>query len=131
MSDKETSLPTVFRGVFWDDGWEFDAPCVMYEPFQQYSIGGNSGEFDSMVEQTCICIALGDEPSKLFSESELKEFKCRGWSPTGFKRRKAAWHIEIAVQWRDGEDGREFAIVNRRERWGSLNARLAPKGAQT
>lgn len=111
-------LPAVFRGVFWDDGWEFDAPCVMYEPCQRYSYGGNSGEFDSMVERECIAIAIGDAPKTKFSQGELKEFKWRGWSVQGFKRRKAAWHIEIAVRWRHEGDEIEFAIVNRREQWG-------------
>lgn len=115
-------LPAVFRGVFWDDGWEFDAPCVMYEPFQRYSYGGNSGEFDSMVERECIAIAIGETSKTKFSAGELKEFERRGWSIQGFRRRKSAWHVEIAVQWRHEDDELEFAIVNRREQWGPFKA---------
>lgn len=27
-------LPTEFRGCQWNDGWEFDAPAVIYYPRQ-------------------------------------------------------------------------------------------------
>lgn len=111
-------LPTIFRGVMWDAHWEFDAPCVLYTPFFRYGFGGNSYHLDEMVENVCIDLSMGAEPHKDFSDSELKEFKWRGWSPHNFANR-IGWHREIIVEWShiDG-DQLDFGIVSRREQWG-------------
>lgn len=116
--------PTVFRGVMWDDYWEYDAPCVMYYPFKRYRIGGNSSTFDNLVEDVCCDLSMGMKVVRGFCEDELREFKWRGWSTTGFSRRKRAWHIEIKVRWFVDKDGEQtFEIVNRRESAGPFRKR--------
>ena len=112
-------LPTVFRGVFWDAGWEFDAPCVLYSPFPRYGYGGNSEHLDGMVQDICVDISCGTAPRKQWSESDIKEFKWRGWSPRGFAKRKEAWHVTITVRWFiDDDEQLDFQITDRKETWG-------------
>lgn len=86
----------VFRGCMWDGHWEFDAPGVLYQGARRYRIGGNSGILIQAIED-----AISDhfEPgrpklSDPWSPSDLHEFKWRGWSTSGFRRRRNAWHIE-------------------------------------
>ena len=120
---KTIKYPTVFHGIFFDDEWEFDAPSIVYSPIKRYGIGGNSGEIDSMVEDYCIDLCLGENPRRGWSKFDLKEFKWRGWSPRGFSRRKKAWHITIRVKWYKNEDGDLTFSMKRTERWGLPNAR--------
>lgn len=113
------TLPTVFRGIFWDAGWEFDGPCVMYSPFRRYGFGGNSYHFDRMVEDVCFDLGAGDDVAANWDDSDLREFKWRGWSPRGFSRRKQGWHIKITVEWYiDEELGPMPRFVDRKEQWG-------------
>jgi len=125
MSDNLSGYPTLFRGVFWDAHWEFDAPCVMYYPFKRYGFGGNASRFDSMVEDVCIDLSLGKHVRRGFTESELKEFRWRGWSPRGFSRRKDAWHIQVSVEWFvDGYGEVSFQGAIRKEQWGPFATRI-------
>ena len=105
MDDKE--FPTEFRGVSWDDGWEFDAPCIIYSPITRYGIGGSSGYIENMVEDYCIDLANGERPRATLSESERHEFRARGWSERGMRRRKRAYHVVIKVRWFIDEYGQQ------------------------
>ena len=116
---RESTVPTVFRGVFWDAHWEFDAPCVLYAPFKRFGIGHNSYHIDEMVEDICIDISLGKSPRTKWIESDLKEFKWRGWSPRGFAKRKEAFHVTITGRWTFTDDEQwDFEITDRKETWG-------------
>lgn len=95
----EVKLPIEFRGCTWDDGWEFDAPTVVYFPFFMYGIGGNSEEFDHLVEDWCIDVACGITRRRGLSKFDNKEFKWRGWDKYGMKYRKNAWHSRVRVKW--------------------------------
>ena len=111
--------PTLFRGVSWDDGWEFDCPSIVIGPYQRYGIGGNIHHFVSMVEDICIDLSIDkDAVSKTFCKSDLKEFAWRGWSAANFHRRREAWHLEATVLWREEDDEARFTITEARERWG-------------
>ena len=107
--------PTIFRGVFWDAGWEFDGPCVIYEPFKRYGFGGNSGKFDQMVEDICIDIAIGSanvETWKRWSSHDAKEFAWRGWNADKFPTQKG-WHVSVEVEWSTNDLGEtEFELNN-------------------
>lgn len=95
----------VFRGVMFDDGWEFDAPCIIYSPCKLYSPnGGNTSEIESLVEDACIDLCMRESIQMKWSSGELKEFKWRGWSPDGFRRRKG-WHVTVTANFyeQDGE----------------------------
>ena len=74
-----------------------------------------------MVEDICLDIALGKTPQREWGENDMKEFKWRGWSPTGFSRRKC-WHVEIEVRWFRKGDELHFEIIGRRENWGPFQA---------
>lgn len=111
-------LPTLFRGVWWNDGWEFDAPCVITFPFKRYGYWGNSSVFDQMVQGVCSDLAMGLDVRRGWSESDLHEFRWRGWS-TRFERRKNAWHIAIKVAWFTKAGARDYRFVTRREQWGA------------
>lgn len=114
-----SKLPTEFRGCQWNDGWEFDAPCVVYYPpkFVRSGAGGNTGEIDSMVEDICMDLALGFEHNDGRIDSECK---WRGWSRRGFARRKQARHVVIKVRWSPGKegDGPDWEILSRTETYG-------------
>ena len=76
------SFPTEFRGVMWNDHWEFDAPCVIYYPpaFMAFGIGGNTGHLDSMVEDICENLSLKWD----HNDGGLdRECEWRGWSKRG------------------------------------------------
>ena len=93
-------LPTEFRGVIFDDGWEFDMPCVIYYPVEIYGIGGGARQLESMVEDYCIDLSLNHKPSGKLSKFEQKEFKWRGWTMIGMSRRKKnATHYIFTVRW--------------------------------
>jgi hypothetical protein len=86
----------------WDDGWEFDAPCVVYYParYATAGIGGNNGQIDSLVEDIC-CDIMDGRPHD--DGGLAHECEWRGWSRRGFARRKRAEHVVITVRW--GDDG--------------------------
>ena len=115
-------LPTVFKGVFWDDGWEFDAPAVVYFPVKCYSPNGsNSEEIDQLVENICLLICEGAtvNPKSEWNDRALQEFAWRRWSLRGFAKRKKAWHVTIRVKWSRRSDGElSFKITKRTETWG-------------
>lgn len=107
--DLNEIFPTEFRGCMWDDHWEFDAPCVIYTPkkFRRFGIGGSGGYLETMIEDVCIDLAIGQKPT----DGGLKrECEWRGWGPR-FDRRRDAWHVVIKVHWyrdRHGEIAFEF-----------------------
>jgi len=120
-SDIPAGLPTVIRGCMFDDGWEFDAPCIVYYPFFKYSEGGNTSGIDAAVEEVCIDLAIEDKsPSYLAIAKDLaEECEWRGWSMKGFARRKDAWHVEFNLEWfRDRKGDLMFKILSRIERRG-------------
>jgi hypothetical protein len=112
------ALPTEFRGCFWDDGWEFDAPCAVYLPWRcrRYGYGGNSGELDRLVENICWDLGNGE---KLTDRGLAQEAAWRGWSLRGLRRRKQAWHVVFKVRWETEADGSKWGeIVDRAETFG-------------
>ena len=106
--------PYIFRGVMWDDHWEYDAPCVLYGPVKRYGIGGNTGHLASMIEEMCELITLVEELPVEFSDHDLKEFKWRGWSPRNFARR-TGWHIRCTVAFHREKYGLNFRMGKMRE----------------
>lgn len=108
------ALPSEFRGCMWDDGWEFDAPCVVYYParYARVGFGGNSFAIDSLVENICVDIMDGRPHDDGGIDSECE---WRGWGRRGFGRRKRAWHVVIKVWWMD--DGWP-EIISRTETFG-------------
>lgn len=97
------NLPTEFRGCQWNDGWEFDAPCVVYFPpkYATFKAAGNTGGIDQLVEDICMDLALGlkHNDGGLSTECEW-----RGWGKR-FARRRNARHVVITVQWELDEAG--------------------------
>jgi hypothetical protein len=93
-----STLPTEFRGCVWNDGWEFDVPCVVYFPanYAAFGCGGNTGGIDNIVEKICTDLSLGytHNDGGLVTECEW-----RGWSKKGFARRRNAKHIIIKGHW--------------------------------
>jgi len=73
-------LPTEFRGCQWNDGLEFDAPCVVYYPrrFRRYGYGGNTGAIDDMVDEICYALACENKPT---DGGLAQECAWRGWGP--------------------------------------------------
>lgn len=119
-SESDTVLPTVIRGCFWDEGWEFDAPCIIYSPFFKYGHGGNCGHLYDMVEDVCIDLAIcSDDAVADFEEmrEELeRECQWRRWSMKGFKSRKNAMHIEFRVRWFFKKNGElDFEVTDQIE----------------
>ena len=104
------TLPTEFRGCAWDDGWEFDGPCVVYYPrrYMRFGIGGNNGTIDSIVEDICFDLGEGKTPH---DGGLAKECGWRGYSMRGFARRKNAEHVVVRVKWVLDETGRPWAEV--------------------
>lgn len=128
MKKQKDKLPTEFRGCMWDAGWEFDAPCILYFPFKRYGVGGNAHHLHDMVDDICIDLSLGKEANRDFTESCRKEFEWRGWSESGFRTRKNAWHLRFMVRWYRDEDGElchESKLVG--EKYGPFQARHAKK----
>ncbi len=112
-----------FRGCFFDDGWEFDAPAILYRGAKVNGFGGNAGELENMIERLLIdaCIGCGYLP-KQFSECDLKEFKWRGWDANGFARRKNATHFRLVVEIIRDEDGElSWDEIERKEQQGPFD----------
>lgn len=119
-------LPTVIRGCMFDDGWEFDAPCILYYPFFKYGEGGNTGGLDELVESVCIDFAIADETPNYEDLAEELESECdwRGWGLKGFARRKNASHVEFHLRWFRKKNGElMFEITNRIERQGPFTGK--------
>lgn len=99
----------IFKGCWFPDGWEFDAPAVIYSPVKRYGFGGNAGAIESLVGDVCMALALdkSDFPSvrKGWRDSELKEFAWRGWDRNGFARRKKATHHTFRVTFTKDKNG--------------------------
>lgn len=122
-------LPTEFRGVMFDDGWEFDVPCVIYSPIERYGIGGNTSHIESMVEDYCIDLCLGDKPRKKLSAFERKEFRWRGWNIRGMCKRKKAHHVSVTVKWSTDDLGNlQFEMIETKTQYGKQPLRAAPVG---
>ena len=118
MSNNPRRMPTEFRGCIWDDGWEYDAPCVIYFPwaFRRFGIGSNSYALDSIVEE--ICFDIGALAS-IHDGGLARKCQWRGWGLRGFGRRKKAEHVVFHVKWTPDECGRMWGeIVRRTEYWG-------------
>jgi hypothetical protein len=101
----------------WNDGWEFDAPCVIYCPpsLMRFGIGGNTGHLDSMVEDICMSLSLGWD----HNDGGLdRECEWRHWSKRGFAHRRAARHVVFRVRWKEGADGPEWEVMDRKETYG-------------
>jgi len=113
-------LPTEFRGCQWDDGWEFDAPAAIYYPakYRRVGYGNNTSCIDSMVDDICYALAVGDP---VHDGGMDHECKWRGWSKR-FGRRKNAWHVVIRVRWFLEDEALAWEIVGRREYDGPPNA---------
>lgn len=117
-------LPTEFRGVSFDDGWEFDMPIIIYKPVMIYLQGGG-GEFERGVEDYLIDLANYldgypgcGKPKSTLSAFERKVFKWRGWSIPNLPRRKNATHYLAKVEWSLGDDGLDFTYTIL-SKWGS------------
>jgi len=121
-----------FRGCMWDDGWEFDAPCVIYSPVKRYGFGGNSGQLRQMVDSICFDLGEGVDVRSDWPRDAKHEFRWRGWSPDGFARRKRAWHVEIVVQFGDRHpDGYvEYEVASDVEWWGKDGRNTAKAATQ-
>lgn len=120
-----SKLPTEFRGVTWDAGWEFDMPTIVYYPTKYMTNGYSNNSFgiDSMVEEICYDISSGKESSDGGIDSECE---WRGWSKKGFAKRKIAWHVVITGQWLfDKEGDMFFKVTDRSETFGPPNAALS------
>lgn len=112
-------LPTVIRGCWWDDGWEFDGPAVIYYPFFKYSDGGNAGEVYQMLEDVCIDLSYTDVDFNEMREDLKSECEWRKWSLYGFKHRKNATHCEYGLRWfYDDENELQFEVVSEKEQEG-------------
>ena len=91
--------PTEFRGCIFDDGWEFEAPCVVYYPrkYRRYTHGNNSMTIDNMVEEIA-CDIMDGRPHQ---DGDIeREMEWRGWGAR-FDRRKSAEHVVIKGHWSD------------------------------
>ncbi len=100
----------VFRGLMWDEHWDFDAPIIVYSPVTKYSSSGSvcATSIVDVIEDACIDLCLGADLPTEWSEGALKEFAFRGWDPKEFGRRKTAIHAEVTVKFVNGTDGLEF-----------------------
>lgn len=112
-----TTLPARFAGCIFDDGWEFDAPCVIYSPwkYRRFGIGGNSSTLESLVEDIIYRIWRGEEPHDGGLD---KECAWRGWGLRGFRMRRRAEHVVFTVQWAMDDERPWGDVVERAESWG-------------
>lgn len=101
-----------FHGCMWDEGWEFDAPAIIYSPIKRYGNGGSIPDhLETMVEDICIDLSLDEDVREGWSDFDLKEFAWRHWDPNGFCRRKRAWHVKYEVGFfLDGDNELSFSI---------------------
>lgn len=99
-----------FKGVCWDDGWEFDAPCIVFEPvIRQAEVGSLCRESVlGVVEDICIDLCIDGEVMGLDPKTD-KEWKWRRWTVAKI-RRKPNVH-EVKVRFFEGSDGLEFEFV--------------------
>lgn len=97
----------MFRGCMWDDGWEFDAPIVVYTPAKRIGEGGSicRNSILGVIEDVCIDACVDGEFKSEWSPDDRREFEWRGWSPAGFARRKRAVHVAIEVEFYTDEQG--------------------------
>ena len=120
-------LPTEFRGCQWNDGWEFDAPCVVYYPrrYRRYGYAGNTGAIEDVIDEICEALATGKTPT---DGGLAQECGWRGWGQR-FERRRDAWHCVYRVRWyvEDGEVYWETTKVS--EIFGLPNNSSASSGA--
>ena len=127
VKDDVGHLPTEFRGCQWNDGWEFDAPCVVYYPsrFRRYGYGGNTGAIDELVEDICMDLATEQKPC---DGGLVQECEWRGWGPR-FNRRRDARHVVYRVRWyvEDGEV--QWEVTKRTETYGLPNKVISVKDA--
>lgn len=104
-----------FKGVAFNDGWEFDAPVIVYNPVQRYDCTGGVSLYaiEAVVEDICIDLCVFPHIKERFSESTLEEFDWRRWSVKGFPRRKKALHGEVKVRFEWDEDNQKsFAFLS-------------------
>lgn len=104
----------VFRGCSWcEPQWEFDAPVILYEPVHRYGFSGGvgGGAIVSLLEHVCEDLCLGEDVNPDWHKGDIKEFEWRGWSSSGFARRKNAIHEEIKVRFFNESDGLGYEIV--------------------
>lgn len=104
-----------FKGCVWDDGWEFEAPMVIYEPICRFGDSGSICEESiyELVENVCIDLVCEGEVRKGFSDCELEDFKWRGWNPKRFKYRKSAVHGEFKIRFFKEKNGKMmFEIID-------------------
>jgi len=113
-------LPTEFRGCQWNDGLDFDAPCVVYYPrrFRRYGYGGNTGAIDDMVDEICYALACENKPT---DGGLAQECAWRGWGPR-FDRRRDARHVVYRVRWWVESGVVKWEVTKRRETYGMPNA---------
>jgi hypothetical protein len=118
LKEQIAMLPTEFRAVSWNDGWEFDMPCVVYFPakYAHFEIVGGTGVAELVVDAICMNIVLGHKPN---DGGLARECEWRGWSINRMGRRKAAWHATIKVRWfiEDGELA--WAFTSSKETYGA------------
>lgn len=104
-----------FEGCVWNDGWEFDAPLIIYAPVRRYCIATTVSRHAIWAQVEDLAIDLCVEPGGIrrdFFEDDLKEFAARGWSPRGFRRRKSAIHAFFDLRFFDDEDeGLSFDVL--------------------
>lgn len=88
-----------FQGCAWEDGWEFDAPCVVYSPLKRYGCGGSiPWSVYQLIEDVCIDLVCGEDVREGWHASDLKEFDWRGWDKDGFANRKSACHLRVTME---------------------------------
>jgi len=98
-----------FKACTWDAGWEFDAPCIVYEPLKYYCFEHPEAAIESLCDDLCI----GEVARESWHPDGLREFKWRGWNPNGFARRKNARHVTLTAEFYTDGDGlawREVAV---------------------
>ena len=118
--DEFKGFPKEFRGCMWNDGWEFDAPSVIYYPkkYARYGDGGNSSVLDRLIEDIACDLEDGKKPS---DGGLAHECAWRGWGKR-FNRRKDAWHVVFKIRWFRDKDGYlSYEVKSRKEVWGLPN----------
>jgi hypothetical protein len=115
---KGSARPTRFRGVMWNDGWEFDAPCALYSPVVREIHAGNTSGIDELVETVAFELSEGRDVPRI-DDATSREFLGRQWSVTNLSRRRRAYHVLIVGKWvvEDGYD--VFEPTHRYERFGA------------
>lgn len=115
-----SKFPTEFRGCMWNDGWEFEAPCVIYYPakYAAFKSACNTGGIEELVEDICMNLSLGWDHN---DHGLSGEREWRGWGKR-FSRRRNAWHVTIKIRWELGEEGEaEWHQISCTENFGLTN----------